>query len=63
MKSTPMIAKAEIVRLVLAHPGITTPELAEKLDIGIGFARFCVLETEDVEFYDGNHIRVKEAQK
>jgi hypothetical protein len=55
-----MYKKKDILSVIRWHPGITTPKLAELLSVSVSMARSLVHECEDLEFYDGNHIRFRE---
>lgn len=50
-----------LIQIIRDHPEITTPELAEFLGVSVIKARWYVHQCDDhLEFYDGNHIRIKE---
>lgn len=51
-----------IVELIRSNPGLTTPELAEKMGESVTYARWVVFEV-GAEFYDGDHIRMKDDAK
>ena len=61
------IVKQRVLDAVRNHPSITTPELADLLGGSVSITRWAVYQCEELEFFDGNHIRFKklaeEAQK
>lgn len=53
----------QLLAFVEAHPGVTTPEIAERFKCSVTFARWAVHEVPMLEYYDGNHVRVKEGDR
>ena len=54
-----MIDRQELLDIITHRPGITTPELAQRLRVSVDRARWAVYQCDELEFYDGNHIRLR----
>ncbi len=54
-----LIDPKRMEQIVRDNPGITTPEIAEMLDLSTTIIRWAIYGCDNLEFYDGNHIRFK----
>ena len=57
-----LMGRAKLEAIIRDRPGITTPDLAEAIGVSVTIARWMVHEAGTLEFYEGNHIRLRDQQ-
>jgi len=57
--TVPAIFKPDVIKAVRDHPGITTPEIALHFLVSVSHARWLILRIDELEYYDGDHVRLK----